>query len=122
MQHALTDYVVYDELSRSLTRNTYAAQVGKGVHFGLKMLGSTRGPTFSARRGADEAARRAAGLHARWRVGLRRGHGHQGRHPALLPKHRPRPPQGGAGKALQDRRILELMFRYIDEVSDGLGP
>ncbi|MEG2679224.1 MAG: reverse transcriptase, partial [Oscillospiraceae bacterium] len=31
VQHALTDFVVYDELSRSFTLNTFAAQYGKGT-------------------------------------------------------------------------------------------
>ena len=38
VQHALTDYIVYDELARSFTLNTYAAQYGKGTHYGLEML------------------------------------------------------------------------------------
>ena len=122
VQHALTDYVVYDELSRSLTRNTYAAQVGKGVHFGLKMLEQHMRTHFLRKKGADEAARRAAGLPHRpmeeWdyaegaviKGDIRhffQSIGHDRLKAALA-------------KRFQDRRILELMFRYIDEVSDGL--
>ncbi|MBQ3022389.1 MAG: reverse transcriptase, partial [Clostridia bacterium] len=62
VQHALTDFIVYDELSRSLTLNTYAAQYGKGTHYGLKMLEKHMRTHFLRRKGADEAARRAAGL------------------------------------------------------------
>ena len=123
VQHALTDYVVYDELSRSLTRNTYAAQVGKGVHFGLKMLEQHMRTHFLRKKGADEAARRAAGLPHRpmeeWdyaegaviKGDIRhffQSIGHDRLKAALA-------------KRFQDRRILELMFRYIDEVSDGLA-
>ena len=62
VQHALTDYIVYDELARSFTLNTYAAQYGKGTHYGLEMLKRHMRTYFLRRKGADEAARKAAGL------------------------------------------------------------
>lgn len=62
VQHALTDNIVYDELVRSFTLNTYAAQYGKGTHFGLEMLGKHMRTHFLRRKAADEAARKAAGL------------------------------------------------------------
>lgn len=62
VQHAQNDFVVYPELSRSMTLNTYAAQYGKGTHFGLAMLGQHMRTHFLRRKGADEAARKAAGL------------------------------------------------------------
>ena len=96
VQHALTDYIVYDELARSFTLNTYAAQYGKGTHYGLEMLKRHMRTYFLRRKGADEAARKAAGLPHR-PMELRRGLGHQGRHPPLLPEHRPPAAQGRAG-------------------------
>ena len=63
VQHALTDYIVYDELARSFTLNTYAAQYGKGTHYGLEMLKRHMRTYFLRRKGADEA-RRAAGIPA----------------------------------------------------------
>lgn len=70
VQHALTDYIVYDELARSFTLNTYAAQYGKGTHYGLEMLKRHMRTYFLRRKGADEAARKAAGLpHRPWRNG-----------------------------------------------------
>jgi len=62
VQHALTDNLIYDELCRSLTLNTYAAQYGKGTHFGLEMLEKHMRTHFLRRKAADEAARKAAGL------------------------------------------------------------
>lgn len=62
VQHDLTDNAVYGELSRSLTLNTFAAQYGKGTYFGLDMLERDMREYFLGRKGADEAARRAAGL------------------------------------------------------------
>ena len=62
VQHALTDFVVYRELSRSMTLNTYAAQYSKGTHFGVAMLEQHMRTHFLRRKGADEAARKAAGL------------------------------------------------------------
>jgi len=62
VQHALTDNAIYDELSRSLTLNTYAAQYAKGTHFGLDMLEKHMRTHFLRKKGADEAARKAAGL------------------------------------------------------------
>ena len=60
VQHALTDYIVYDELARSFTLNTYAAQYGKGTHYGLEMLKRHMRTYFLRRKGTDEAARKAA--------------------------------------------------------------
>lgn len=62
VQHDLTDNAIYGELSRSFTLNTYAAQYGKGTHFGLEMLEQHMRTHFLRRKAADEAARRAAGL------------------------------------------------------------
>lgn len=61
VQHALTDYIVYDELARSFTLNTYAAQYGKGTHYGLEMLKRHMRTYFLRRKGADEAIHRRRG-------------------------------------------------------------
>ena len=122
VQHALTDFAVYLELRRSLTLNTYAAQYGKGTHFGLSMLEQHMRTHFLRRKGADEAARKAAGL-----------------------PHRPMEEWDYAGGAVikgdirhffqsidhdrlkaalaarfQDERLLGLMWKYIDAV-EGLA-
>ena len=123
VQHALTDFIVYDELSRSLTLNTYAAQYGKGTHYGLKMLEQHMRTHFLRRKGADEAARRAAGLPYRpmeeWDYAdgaVIKGdirHFFQsidhGRLKAALAEHFP------------DERLRALMWKYIDAVDDGLA-
>ena len=62
VQHAQNDFVIYPELSRSMTLNTYAAQYGKGTHFGVDQLEGNLRTHFLRRKGADEAARKAAGL------------------------------------------------------------
>lgn len=62
IQRDLSDNAIYGELSRSFTLNTYAAQYGKGTYFGLDMLEQHMRTHFLRRKGADEAARRAAGL------------------------------------------------------------
>lgn len=62
VQRAENDFVIYPELSPSLTRNTYAAQRGKGTHQGVEHLAENMRAHFLRRKGADEAARKAAGL------------------------------------------------------------
>ena len=62
VQHALNDFAIYPALSRSLTLNTYAAQIGKGTHFGISQLKGHMRTYFLRRKAADEAARKAAGL------------------------------------------------------------
>ena len=62
VQRAENDFVIYPELSPSLTRNTYAAQRGKGTHQGVEHLAENMRAYFLRRKGADEAARKAAGL------------------------------------------------------------
>lgn len=123
VQHALTDCIVYDELSRSLTLNTYAAQYGKGTHYGLKMLERHMRAHFLQRKGADEAARKAAGLPYRpgeeWDYAdgaVIKGdirHFFQSidhdRLKAVLAERFP------------DERIQALMWKYIDEVDEGLA-
>lgn len=123
VQHALTDYVVYAELSRSLTRNTYAAQVGKGVHFGLEMLERHMRTYFLRKKGADEAARRAAGLPPRpmeeWDYAEGAVIKGDIRHFFQSIDHDRL--KAALTKRFQDQRILRLMFQYIDEVREGLA-
>lgn len=123
VQHALTDCIVYDELSRSLTLNTYAAQYGKGTHYGLKMLERHMRTHFLRNKAADEAARKAAGLPYRpmeeWDYAngaVIKGdirHFFQSidhdRLKAVLAERFP------------DERIQALMWKYIDAVDEGLA-
>lgn len=123
VQHALTDFLVYEELARSLTLNTYAAQYGKGTHFGLAMLERHMRTHFLRRKGADEAARHAAGLPHRPREEWDYAKGavikgdirhffqsiDHGRLKAALAERFP------------DERIQGLMWKYIDAVDEGLA-
>lgn len=123
VQHALTDYIVYDELARSFTLNTYAAQYGKGTHYGLEMLKRHMRTYFLRRKGADEAARKAAGLPHRpmeewdyaegWVIKGDIRHFFQSiDHRRLKAALEPRFP---------DPDIRALMWRYIDAVDEGLA-
>lgn len=123
VQHALTDYIVYDELARSFTLNTYAAQYGKGTHYGLEMLKRHMRTYFLRRKGADEAARKAAGLPHRpmeewdyaegWVIKGDIRHFFQSiDHRRLKAALEPRFP---------DPDIRSLMWRYIDAVDEGLA-
>ena len=123
VQHALTDYIVYDELARSFTLNTYAAQYGKGTHYGLEMLKRHMRTYFLRRKGADEVARKAAGLPHRpmeewdyaegWVIKGDIRHFFQSiDHQRLKAALEPRFP---------DPDIRALMWRYIDAVDEGLA-
>lgn len=123
VQHALTDCIVYNELSRSLTLNTYAAQYGKGTHYGLQMLEQHMRTYFLRNKAADEAARHAVGLPPRpmekWDYAdgaVIKGdirHFFQSidhdRLKAILAEHFP------------DKRLQALMWKYIDAVDEGLA-
>lgn len=123
VQHALTDNIVYDALARSFTQNTYAAQYGKGTHYGLEMLKRHMRTYFLRRKGADEAARKAAGLPYRpmaewdyaegWVIKGDIRHffqsiDHDRLKAALAPK-------------FPDPDIRALMWQYIDAVDEGLA-
>lgn len=123
VQHALTDNIVYDALARSFTQNTYAAQYGKGTHYGLEMLKRHMRTYFLRRKGADEAARKAAGLPyqpmAEWdyaegwviKGDIRhffQSIDHDRLKAALAPK-------------FPDPDIRALMWQYIDAVDEGLA-
>lgn len=123
VQHAWTDNVVYNELARSFTSNTFAAQYGKGTHYGLDMLEKHMRRYFLQQKGADEAGRRAAGLPFRpveeWdyaKGAVIKGdirHFFQSiDHEKLKDALRPRFP---------DKRIFAVMEQFIDEVGDGLA-
>ena len=122
VQHALTDFVVYQELSRSLTLNTYAAQYGKGTHFGLAMLEQHMRTHFLRRKGADEAARKAASLPhrpmAEWDYAEGAVIKGDIRHFFQSIDHE-RLKQALAAH-FPDERLQGLMWRYIDAV-DGLA-
>lgn len=94
VQHALTDYIVYDELARSFTLNTYAAQYGKGTHYGLEML-KRHMRTYFLRRKGDIRHFFQSIDHRRLKAALE-----------------PRFP---------DPDIRALMWRYIDAVDEGLA-
>lgn len=123
VQHNLTDNVVYDELSRSFTANTYAAQYGKGTHFGLAMLKQHMRTYFLRNKGRDEAARRSAGLpplpQEEWTYSD--GWVIKGdiRHFFQSIDHE-RLKADLAGR-FPDERLRTLLWRYIDAVDEGLA-
>lgn len=123
VQHAITDNIVYSELARSFTLNTYAAQYGKGTHYGLEMLERHMRRHFLQKKAADEAARRAAGLPPRpmeeWDYaegavikGDIRHFFQSIDHERLKAALRERFP---------DERLQSLMEKFIDAVGDGLA-
>lgn len=122
VQHALTDFIIYDELSRSLTQNTYAAQYGKGTHYGLEMLEQHMRTYFLRNKGRDEAARKAAGLLYRpmeeWDYA--KGTVIKGdiRHFFQSIDHERL--KAALAERFQDPRLRRLMFQFIDAV-EGLA-
>lgn len=122
VQHAITDNIVYRELSRSFTLNTYAAQYGKGTHFGLEMLEKHLRTYFLRKKGADEAARRSAGLPPKpmeeWDYANGAVIKGDIRHFFQSIDHERL--KNALAERFTDRRLQELMWRYIDAV-DGLA-
>lgn len=122
VQHAQNDFVIYPELSRSMTLNTYAAQYGKGTHFGVDQLEGNLRTHFLRRKGADEAARKAAGLPYRpieeWDYAdgaVIKGdirHFFQSIDHELLKR--------ALAERFHDERLQGLMWKYIDAV-EGLA-
>ena len=62
VQRDLTDNIVYPALAPAIPANSFAAQVGKGQHYGLNLMEKQMRTYFLRRKAADEAARRASGL------------------------------------------------------------
>lgn len=62
VQHALVDNFLYEAITRSFIEDSFASQIGKGVHVGLHRLKRNMQDYFLKRKGHDEAARRAQGL------------------------------------------------------------
>ena len=122
VQRAENDFVIYPELSPSLTRNTYAAQRGKGTHQGVEHLAENMRTYFLRRKGADEAARKAARspLPARGGVGLRRRAVIKGdvRHFFQSIDHERL--KRALAERFPDKRMQRLMWAYIDQV-EGLA-
>lgn len=61
-QHALCDEALYPAFTRRMCADNSAVQVGKGTHYGLDRLAKDMRHHFMARKAADNAARKAAGL------------------------------------------------------------
>ena len=123
VQHALTDYIVYAELSRSFTLNTYAAQYGKGTHYGLEMLEKHMRRHFLQKKGADEAERRTAGLPPRpmeeWDYAKGAVINGDIRHFFQSIDHDRL--KAALAARFPDPRLQTLMWRYIDAVDGGLA-
>lgn len=123
VQHAMTDAVIYDTLRPSFSLTTYAAQYGKGTHFGLEMLEKHLRRYFLQKKGADEEARRAAGLpyqpQEEWDYAdgfVIKGdiyHFFQSIDHNRLKKV--------LRKRFPDQRTQALMWKYIDSVEEGLA-
>ena len=123
VQHSLCDNVLEPAFSRRFIRDNYAGQIGKGTHDGLDRLAAAMRHYFFSRKAADEAARKAAGLPPRpmneWDYAdgaVIKGdirHFFQSidhdRLKAVLAERFP------------DKRLQALMWKYIDEVDEGLA-
>lgn len=62
VQRNLTDNIVYPALAPSIPFNAFAAQTGKGQHFGLDMLEEQMRTYFLRKKAADEKLRKDQGL------------------------------------------------------------
>lgn len=62
VQRNLTDNIVYPALAPSIPFNAFAAQTGKGQHFGLDMLEQQMRTYFLRKKAADEKLRIEQGL------------------------------------------------------------
>lgn len=122
VQRDLSENAIYSELTRSLTLNTYAAQYGKGTYFGLDMLKLHMRTHFLKRKGADEAARRAAGLPHRpvedWDYA--EGAVIKGDILHFFPSIDKDKLKAALTARFRDVRLRQLMWKYIDMV-DGLA-
>lgn len=123
VQRNLTDNIVYDALSMSFTLDTYAAQYGKGTHFGVEMLERHMRTYFLRKKGADEAVRKAAGLPYRpmeeWDYA--KGAVIKGdiRHFFQSIDHDRL--KTALSMRFSDPRLRALMWRYIDAIDEGLA-
>lgn len=62
VQRDLTDNVIYPALVKSIPFNAFAAQTGKGQHYGVDMMEKQMRHYFLKRKAADEQRRRERGL------------------------------------------------------------
>ena len=62
VQRDLTDNVIYPALVKSIPFNAFAAQTGKGQHYGVDMMEKQMRHYFLKRKAADEQRRRELGL------------------------------------------------------------
>jgi len=62
VQRNLTDNIIYPALSPGIPFNSFAAQTGKGQHYGLDMLEKQMRTYFLRRKGKDERNRKEQGL------------------------------------------------------------
>lgn len=122
VQRNLTDNVVYPALAPSIPFNAFAAQTGKGQHYGVDMLEQQMRTYFLRRKAKDEDKRKKAGLPYRpieewdysdgWVIkgDIRKcfpSTDHDKLKAAVFPR-------------LGDERFCQLLGQYIDQV-DGLA-
>lgn len=62
VQRNLTDNIVYPALAPSIPFNAFAAQTGKGQHYGLDMLERQMRTYFLRKKAEDEKRRKEQGL------------------------------------------------------------
>ena len=121
VQHALVDNYLYDIITKSLIRDNTATQIGRGTHDGLDRIQHHMRDYFRKRKGRDENQRCADGLPPRPMEEWDYASGwvlkaditkffHSINHDLIKEM---------LAKKIEDKRILDLMYAYID-VSEGL--
>lgn len=122
VQRNLTDNVVYPALSPSIPFNAFAAQTGKGQHYGIDMLEKQMRTYFLRRKAKDEQERIRQGIPYRpieewdysdgWVV--------KGDIRKCFPSTDHEKLKAAVYPRLNDERFCKLLGQYIDQV-DGLA-
>lgn len=122
VQRNLTDNIIYPALAKSIPFNAFAAQTGKGQHYGIDMLEKQMRTYFLRRKAADEKVRKEQGLPYRlidewdysdgWVI---KGDIHK-----CFPSTDHDKLKAAIYPRLPEQRFCDLLGHYIDQV-DGLA-
>ena len=122
VQRNLTDNVVYPALAPSIPFNAYAAQIGKGQHYGLDMLEKQMRTYFLRRKAKDEKERKELGLSYRpieeWNYSD--GWVIKGDIRKCFPSTDHEKLEAAVYAKIKDPRFCRLLGQYIEQV-DGLA-
>lgn len=118
VQRNLTDNVVYPALAPSIPFNAFAAQTGKGQHYGVDMLEKQMRTYFLRRKARDEKVRKEAGLPYRpveeWNYSD--GYVVKGDIRKCFPSTDHDKLKAAVFPRLGDERFCKLLGQYIDQV------